>query len=195
MPRLFSNPTISSAIAALVATAVSMSAAPQEVDFSRNIEPLLHKRCYGCHGSVQQMNGLRLDDKESALKGGYSGAAILPGKGAESPIVQRVSSEKSGFRMPPAGPRLSAAEIELLSAWIDRGAEWPVRASKEAKASESTKAKLWSLHPVKRPSVPTLQNSPGSAIQLMHSFLPDCRVSKSRPHPKQIKIHSCGESR
>lgn len=154
MVRLFLNRAILCAIAA-----VPLAAAPQEVDFSRSIEPVLHKKCYGCHGAVQQMNGLRLDDKEAALKGGYSGAAILPGKGAESPIVQRVTSEKNGFKMPPAGPRLSSAEIELLTAWIDRGAEWPIRTAKDSKPSASTKAKLWSLQPVKRPPVPNLQQS------------------------------------
>ena len=48
-------------------------AQPTNPDFARDIEPIFHQKCYICHGSAQQMNGLRLDDKEAALKGGYSG--------------------------------------------------------------------------------------------------------------------------
>ena len=49
------------------------------VEFLRDVEPIFHKNCYACHGPSQQMNGFRLDQKEGALKGGYSGAAIQPG--------------------------------------------------------------------------------------------------------------------
>src|SRR5579883_3544181 len=48
-------------------------AAPAKVDFSRDIEPLLHSRCQMCHGPQQQMSGLRLDQKDAALRGGNSG--------------------------------------------------------------------------------------------------------------------------
>ena len=55
-------------------TLVVTSAAPAAADFASDIEPIFHKRCYGCHGPSQQMNGLRLDQKDAAIVGGYSGA-------------------------------------------------------------------------------------------------------------------------
>jgi hypothetical protein len=58
------------------------------VDFSRDIEPLLMSRCGSCHGSQQQMGGLRLDSHENTTRGGYSGAAIQPGHSADSILVQ-----------------------------------------------------------------------------------------------------------
>ncbi len=79
------------------------------------------ERCLPCHGPSQQMNGLRLDAREAALKGGYSGPVILPGTGAESPLILRLASEKKGFRMPPVSPALTPDEIGVLRAWIDQG--------------------------------------------------------------------------
>ena len=52
---------------------------------------------------------LRLDDPEAAIKGGYSGAAIVRGKSGESKLIERVTSTETG-KMPPAGPALTAAE-------------------------------------------------------------------------------------
>src|SRR3989442_253499 len=95
------------------------------VEFLRDVEPILHKNCYACHGPSQQMNGLRFDQKDAALKGGYSGPAFIPGNSGESKLIQKVASSKDGFKMPPAGPALSAREIGILRAWIDKGAEWP----------------------------------------------------------------------
>ena len=43
---------------------------PTAVDFVRDVQPILRQRCYGCHGSTQQMNGFRLDRRSDALRGG-----------------------------------------------------------------------------------------------------------------------------
>ncbi|MFO0508532.1 MAG: c-type cytochrome domain-containing protein, partial [bacterium] len=44
------------------------------VDFTRDVQPILRRNCYSCHGAGMQQSGFRLDDAEQALKGGYSGA-------------------------------------------------------------------------------------------------------------------------
>src|ERR1039457_3039504 len=85
-------------------------AAHTQVDFSRDIEPLLAKRCQLCHGPQQQMSGLRLDQKEAALKGGVSGKDILPGNSAGSRLI-RLASGLEAKVMPPMDMRLSPAEI------------------------------------------------------------------------------------
>src|ERR1044071_57409 len=63
---------------------VSKLPAPSKaiVDFAKDIQPLLAKNCYSCHGPEKQKNGLRLDRKVDALAGGDSGKAIRPGKSA-----------------------------------------------------------------------------------------------------------------
>ena len=77
-----------------------------------------------CHNASFQTAHLRLDDKNTALRGGDSGPAILPGNAAESLLIRRISGSDLGLRMPPTGA-LPDREIEMLRIWIDQGAEWP----------------------------------------------------------------------
>src|SRR5215471_13069248 len=100
----------------------ALPAPPRKIDFAREIAPLFQKRCYGCHGPQLQTSGLRLDNSSSALRGGNSGPVILPGNGAASPLVRRISGSTDVKPMPPAGPRLSLEEIAAVRAWIDQGA-------------------------------------------------------------------------
>jgi hypothetical protein len=75
--------------------------ASAEVDFTREIQPLLKARCLGCHGAKLQMHGLRLDLKAAAFKGGESGVpAIVPGNSSQSLVVKYVSGN-SDVVMPP----------------------------------------------------------------------------------------------
>jgi hypothetical protein len=104
------------------------------------------------------MNGFRLDQKEATLKGGYSGAAIQPGKSSESLLIKKVSSSKDGFKMPPAGSALTAAEIGILSAWIDQGAVWPAQPVSTAKNSSAERKSYWSFQPVKQPEPPLVRD-------------------------------------
>lgn len=77
-----------------------------------------------CHNASFQTTHLRLDDKNTALRGGDSGPAILPGNAAESLLIRRISGSDLGLRMPPTRA-LPDREIEMLRIWIDQGAEWP----------------------------------------------------------------------
>ena len=95
-------------------------------DFGRDVQPILQARCVACHGSKVQMHHLRLDRRADALKGGESGVpAVVPGNSAQSLLVRYVSGMDPNVVMPPAGARLTAEQIALLRAWIDRGADWP----------------------------------------------------------------------
>ena len=58
-------------------------------------------------------------------KGSKSGAVITPGDSSKSRLLDRISSSKPGFKMPPAGAPLSEAEIATIKAWIDSGAKAP----------------------------------------------------------------------
>src|SRR5262245_21771673 len=98
--------------------ALSLSA---QTDYARDVEPVLTKRCSACHGAGQQMAGLRLDDPAAVLKGGNSGAVVVAGKSEDSKLIQRVTSTKKGFAMPPAGTPLTPAEVAAIRGWIDTG--------------------------------------------------------------------------
>jgi mono/diheme cytochrome c family protein len=97
-----------------------------QVDFYRDIQPILADPCYRCHGPNQQRNGLRLDRKADALRGGDSGQpALVPGNSAESRLIQLITAEDEGERMPAEGDALTPEQINLLRSWIDQGSEWP----------------------------------------------------------------------
>lgn len=130
-------------------------AAARPVDFEKEVQPLLRKRCLACHNGQLAQNGLRLDDGAAALAGGYSGPVILPGKSADSKIVLRAASNKKGFMMPPMGPSLTPEEVGTLRAWIDQGAKWPVKAASAAKPVKQTH---WAYQPVTPPAIPEVRN-------------------------------------
>ena len=124
-------------------------------DFARDVQPILAARCQGCHGSKMQMAGLRLDQGAAALTGSASGPVIVRGSSAGSKLYQRVSSDKPGVRMPPAGPPLTAEQLAILKSWIDDGAVWP-GADQPAVPSKATST-LWSLQPIRRPEPPLVR--------------------------------------
>jgi hypothetical protein len=89
--------------------------------FVEDVQPMLQRRCGACHGPEKQRGGLRLDGLEPLLRGGEDGAVLVPGNSQASPIVQRLLRPLGHEdHMPPATrEQPAAAEIELLSKWID----------------------------------------------------------------------------
>ena len=134
--------------------------ASRVVEFRSDVEPIFRERCGACHGPSVQTSGLRLDQRDAALRGGYSGRAILPHDSAQSPLVHRVASGEQAFRMPPAGPRLTREEVGILRAWIDQGAAWgrPGQASEGAPHAPSSQSH-WSFQPLRRPEPPQVTGS------------------------------------
>ena len=134
-----------------------------DVDFRRDIEPLFRSRCYVCHGPQQQMNGLRLDRREEALRGGNSGPLVQAGKSHASELILRVTGQADRSPMPPVGERLTADQIATLRSWIDQGAPWPQQEITAATDQKSDDGRLthWSLQPIRRPPVPATQSPEG----------------------------------
>lgn len=108
---------------AAATVAVSARQAPLRVDFGRDVQPILRDHCYACHGPEQQMNGLRLDRRADAMRGGTQ-SVIGPGNADGSRLYHRLVGNTVGGQMPPTGP-LRTEHIAVLKAWIDQGAAWP----------------------------------------------------------------------
>ncbi len=104
--------------------------AATNIDFARNIRPILEDNCLRCHGPEKPKSGFRLDNREAALKGGDGGVDILPGNSAKSPLIQYVAFLVPDMEMPPVGKgtKLTAQQVSLLRAWIDQGAVWDTTA-------------------------------------------------------------------
>ena len=92
------------------------------MDFAVEIQPMLSKHCYPCHGPEKQKADLRWDDRDAALKGGVNGPVIVPGKSAESRMIHLVAGLEADAIMPLKGERLTPEQIGLLRAMIDQGA-------------------------------------------------------------------------
>ena len=98
-----------------------------EVDFGRDIYPVLKASCISCHNKTTTKAGLNMETPEMMTKGGDSGPAIVSGKGAESLIVL-AAAHKDDMEMPPKNNKtgavnLTSAELNLVKTWIDQGAK------------------------------------------------------------------------
>jgi hypothetical protein len=118
--------------------------------FESKIRPLLATNCHSCH-TQGALGGLRLDSIEGLLKGGKSGAAVVPGKPDDSLLMEAVRRTHVRIKMPPVGA-LTVAEIDALSEWIRRGLPWPKRQEKvEVSTTRITPEQraFWSFQPLK----------------------------------------------
>jgi hypothetical protein len=122
-----------------------------EVDYVRDVQPILARSCTSCHGPQKQRRSLRLDTAASVREGGDSGPAVVPGQSAQSRLYQAITGAANVTAMPPKGPRLDATEIARIKTWIDQGAKLPALAKDDAKQN---KAAHWAFQPIRRPPVP-----------------------------------------
>ncbi len=133
----------------------------RRVDFKRQIEPIFAQNCYRCHGAKKAMGQLRLDVRESAMKGGLSGAAIIPGDSKRSLLVKRILGEGDVARMPMGGAPLAPAQISLIRRWIDQGAEWSGddrSAIRTINNQQSAIMRHWAYVKPVRPESPRIKN-------------------------------------
>ena len=118
-----------------------------EVDFLRDIRPILTARCVRCHSeSLEQEGGLKLDKYATLLQGGEHGAVVVASKSGESALLARVTARDES-RMPPTGEPLTAAQLELLKNWIDQGARGP-------SADAENKVDHWAFRKPQQPPPP-----------------------------------------
>lgn len=124
----------------------------EPIDFGRQIQPILAKRCYACHGPDKAEGGLRLNNRESAFERQESGKRAIVARGhGQSELLRRVLSEDESEQMPPEGPRLTAGQIELLKQWINQGADWKEHWAFVAPAvvsPPSVKSQGWVSNPI-----------------------------------------------
>jgi Protein of unknown function (DUF1553)/Protein of unknown function (DUF1549)/Planctomycete cytochrome C len=154
-PRRLSG-TIRPGLWILITGLLSCVNAVAEIDFNRDVRPILATHCFTCHGpdAATREAGLRLDKRESALQNADSGQpAIVPGNAADSELILRITSPDTDERMPPEdGPKqLTAKQIAALKEWIDEGAEYQQH---------------WAFVAPKQPQVPRSEhrNESGSPI-------------------------------
>lgn len=119
-------PRLVSLLAAVGSLTLPLAA---QVEFNRDVRPILSERCYTCHGpdETKRLSGLRLDTEAGAKADLGARFAIVPGNAGRSEVIRRVTSDDPARRMPPAyagHAKLTDAEIAVLTRWIEQGAAW-----------------------------------------------------------------------
>jgi len=136
--------------------AQAAEAAAKPIDFARQVQPILARRCYACHGPDQVEGGLLLTNRETALAETDSGEfAIVPGNVQASVLIARITSEDEGERMPPEGDRVTGAEVEILKQWIEQDVPW---------------SSHWAFEPMQTVSPPTVAD-PGWSHNPIDAFV------------------------
>jgi hypothetical protein len=132
------------------------SAARADVDFARDVLPVLADNCFHCHGPDEKARKakLRLDTKDGAFS---KSGVIVPGKSGESELYARVSSSDATEVMPPpdSNRKLTAKQKDALKAWIDAGAKWgthwayvPLPKVAPVPANRDPKGSAWVRNPI-----------------------------------------------
>ncbi|HEY1603271.1 MAG TPA: DUF1553 domain-containing protein [Pirellulales bacterium] len=101
------------------------SAPVPQIQFNRDVRPILSDKCFHCHGpdAKKREADLRLDVRDVAVTAG----AIVPHKPDESALLRRITSSDDDERMPPNAAkleRLTEPEVQTLRRWIEQGAEY-----------------------------------------------------------------------
>src|SRR5207245_11797477 len=121
---------------------------------------VLSKYLLSCHGVAPQ-GAVLLDTREHPLKGGPSGAAVVPGDPEKSLLIQAVRQGRERLKMPP-GTRLSDQELADLVEWVKQGAAWAGGAlaagSDEYRITPEQKG-FWSFQPPAKPSIPKVKKA------------------------------------
>jgi mono/diheme cytochrome c family protein len=146
------------------------------VDFRRQVEPIVAKKCLECHSQDKRKGGLSLATYADALEGGRNGAVIRPGNSTNSLMVHRLTGEVEP-QMPKDEEPLSDSEIALIRSWIDQGA-------RETPGSRPAPQPWEAPLALTRPAVPEIvwPNWSGS----LDRFVAEYRSAKRLPEPAAV---------
>ena len=125
------------------------------------VRPVLAKNCFSCHTN-SKLGGLDLSTRQSLLKGGKSGPAVVPGDPSKSLLFKAVRFEDKDLKMPMGAGKLKSDEIAAIETWIKDGAIWPdgpKSAAAPAKGYIITPEQkaFWSFQPVRKPAPPAVK--------------------------------------
>jgi hypothetical protein len=168
---------------AVIAAAPGMANADDRAGaefFEAKVRPLLAERCYGCHSAAagKSKGELSLDTPEGVIKGGRSGAAVVPGKAGESRLIRAVRRVDVELQMPPKEP-LSAAEVAVLERWVGMGAPDP----RTGTAVATERREAWALKPVRAVAPPEVKDRKWPAGAIDRFVMARLEAAGLRPSP------------
>lgn len=161
----------------------------EQLDFFENkIRPILADSCYKCHSAFAEKvkGGLLLDSREALLKGGDSGAVIVPGDPETSLLIKAVRYTDPDLQM-PKDKKLDDDQIADLTAWVKMGAPDPRSATAEQKKYSDSKTNHWAWQPVKRQAIPEVSDPSWCQTPVDYFILAQLDENGLKPNPPADK--------
>ena len=148
-----------------------------EVDYNRDIRPIISQKCFKCHGldDSHRKGKLRLDDRSHALKGGKSGSpAIISGKPESSELYLRIISSNESEQMPPPASKISLTTEEKtkIKKWIESGANYETH---------------WAFRSLAKPIIPKIIDNTWPANEIDSFVLSKLETNNRKPSPAADK--------
>ena len=162
--------------------------------FEKEVRPILTARCLECHGGGDgkkaPKGGLRMDARSELIKGGDTGAAIVPGKPGESLLVSAINYGDV-YQMPPKS-KLPAKEIATLTKWVERGAPWPKEVAAVGKVKPfdlaARRDEHWCWHPIKDHAPPSVTDAAWPTTSVDRFILAKLEAKSLKPAPQADKL-------
>ncbi len=127
---------------------VATGAGSAQAAVARQVEAILARQCISCHGPEKKKGGLDLSRRTTALAGGKSGDAIVPGEPDDSLLVEKIAAGE----MPPKEP-LSREQAAAVRAWVAAGAPY----ASEPLSPPRAGALWWSFRPIASVAPPEIK--------------------------------------
>lgn len=130
---------------------------PDDVEFTKQIQPVFEKHCLDCHGPNKTESRFRVDRRDSFINGGdYGEPMVIPGKPNLSRLIPILKKTDPELQMPPEHEGLSDTEIKLVKRWIELGAKMPTDSDSSLLEPPPLTSDHWSLQKVEAPEVPSV---------------------------------------
>jgi hypothetical protein len=182
------------ALAAFASGSAVLAAAPtaEQVDFfEKQVRPLLTDRCYECHSAEKKTKGsLALDTRESTLKGGDTGPALVAGDPEKSLLIEAIRYTNHDLQMPPKR-RLAENEVKALEEWVKMGAPDPrdAPAAKQGRVINIAEGrKFWSFTPIARVEPPKVADAPTPIDAFLLAKLQEKGLQPALPTDKRTLL-------
>ncbi len=169
---------------AAVLVAVAVSAFAQSPDtVEKSARAVLDRHCMACHGEAR-MAALDMRERETLLKGGQSGPAVVPGN-ADTSLLYLAASHDGELKMPPGAARIADEELAALRNWINQE-EWWRPPEKESIFTEEQRS-FWSFQPIRDPKPPEVNDTEWAKTPLDRFILAKLEEKGLAPSPSADK--------
>ena len=106
---------------ALLAGPLLAADAEKPINFEEHIAGILKQHCRQCHGEGKQESGLNFASYAGLMKGGSGGEVVVAGRSSASRLVEVITAEEEGERMPPDNDPVPPEQVAMIKKWIDTG--------------------------------------------------------------------------